>query len=152
MIQNTIIRDLSGFGMEHAGPIGRSLISRVMAVSSDNYPEQMQRCYLINAPWVFFALWKGLTPLMSTNTVNKIKVLNYNFLPVLSESFPRETIPVRVGGLCDPNSATPQQLEDFVMRGDFVHLSHGGDDVVIGSGGDDGGGSGGGGEGGGTHK
>lgn len=39
LLRNTIIRDLAGFGMEHAGPIGRSLISKVMAVSQDNYPE-----------------------------------------------------------------------------------------------------------------
>ncbi|CAN0106692.1 unnamed protein product, partial [Ectocarpus fasciculatus] len=63
VLRNTIIRDLSGFGMEHAGTIGRSLISQVLAVSQDNYPEMMEKCYIINAPWVFYALWKGLTPL-----------------------------------------------------------------------------------------
>ncbi len=41
LLRNTIIRDLSGFGMEHAGPIGRSLISQVLAVSQDNYPEMV---------------------------------------------------------------------------------------------------------------
>lgn len=45
MLRNTIIRDLKGFGMEHAGPIGRSLISKVMSVSQDNYPEMVsERC------------------------------------------------------------------------------------------------------------
>lgn len=42
MLRNTIIRDLKGFGMEHAGPIGRSLISKVMSVSQDNYPEMVR--------------------------------------------------------------------------------------------------------------
>ena len=41
VLRNTIIRDLAGFGMEHAGPIGRSLISQVLAVSQDNYPEMV---------------------------------------------------------------------------------------------------------------
>ncbi|CAN0341004.1 unnamed protein product [Laminaria digitata] len=74
VLRNTIIRDLAGFGMEHAGPIGRSLISKVLAVSQDNYPEMMEKCYIINAPWVFYALWKGVTPLVSTNTAGKIQV------------------------------------------------------------------------------
>lgn len=42
LLRSTIIRDLKGFGMEHAGPIGRSLISKVMAVSQDNYPEMVR--------------------------------------------------------------------------------------------------------------
>ena len=41
VLRNTIIRDLAGFGMEHAGPIGRSLISKVLATSQDNYPEMV---------------------------------------------------------------------------------------------------------------
>lgn len=45
MLRNTIIRDLDGFGMEHAGPIGRSLISKVMSVSQDNYPEMVRRAF-----------------------------------------------------------------------------------------------------------
>lgn len=34
----------------------------------------MGACYIINAPWVFYALWKGLTPIMSPNTLKKVKV------------------------------------------------------------------------------
>lgn len=41
ILRNTIIRDLAGFGMEHTGPIGRSLISKVLSVSQDNYPEMV---------------------------------------------------------------------------------------------------------------
>lgn len=35
---------------------------------------QMEKCYIINAPWVFYALWKGLTPLVSANTAKKVQV------------------------------------------------------------------------------
>lgn len=34
----------------------------------------MEKCYIINAPWVFYALWKGLTPLVSANTAKKVQV------------------------------------------------------------------------------
>lgn len=47
MLRNTIIRDLKGFGIEHAGPIGRSLIGKVMNVSQDNYPEMVRAKYVL---------------------------------------------------------------------------------------------------------
>ena len=34
----------------------------------------MEKCYIINAPWVFYALWKGVTPLVSVNTAGKVQV------------------------------------------------------------------------------
>jgi CRAL/TRIO domain len=64
--------DLRGFGFEHAGVAARDMIGRVMSVSMANYPEQMHTCYLVNVPWVFFALWRALTPMMSPRTVDKV--------------------------------------------------------------------------------
>eukprot|EP00904_Undaria_pinnatifida_P007285 jgi/Undpi1/3687/HiC_scaffold_16.g07057.m1 len=117
VLRNTIIRDLAGFGMEHAGPIGRSLISKVLAVSQDNYPEMMEKCYIINAPWVFYALWKGVTPLVSPNTAGKIQVMNYDFLPTLLKTMSLDRLPESVGGTCDPNEVTDDQMIDFVVCG-----------------------------------
>lgn len=37
----------------------------------------MEKCYIINAPWVFYALWKGLQPLMSAGTAKKVQVRCY---------------------------------------------------------------------------
>lgn len=51
LLRNTIIRDLKGFGMEHAGPIGRTLISKVMAVSQDNYPEMVSPLVCFSLLW-----------------------------------------------------------------------------------------------------
>ncbi|CAM9169952.1 unnamed protein product, partial [Phaeothamnion confervicola] len=48
IVRNTIIRDLSGFGLEHAGPTGREIIRKVMEVSQDNYPEKMEAGYIVN--------------------------------------------------------------------------------------------------------
>ena len=58
--------------MEHAGPAARDLIGRVMATSNANYPENMETCYLVNAPWVFFAVFKGMKKVMSARTVAKV--------------------------------------------------------------------------------
>ncbi|CAN0099265.1 unnamed protein product, partial [Hapterophycus canaliculatus] len=122
VLRNTIIRDLAGFGMEHAGPIGRSLISKVLSVSQDNYPEMMEKCYIINAPWVFYALWKGLTPLLSASTAKKVQVLKYDFLSTLCETIAIERLPTTAGGGCDPKIATPDQMYDLVVCGRVAEL------------------------------
>ncbi|CAN0430994.1 unnamed protein product, partial [Ectocarpus sp. 8 AP-2014] len=83
--------------MEHAGTIGRSLISQVLAVSQDNYPEMMEKCYIINAPWVFYALWKGLQPLVSAGTAKKVQMLKYDVLSCLSETISLERLPTSAG-------------------------------------------------------
>ncbi|KAG5176368.1 CRAL-TRIO domain-containing protein, partial [Tribonema minus] len=67
--------DLRGFSMEHAGPSARDLMGRVMSVSCANYPELMDTCFLVNAPWIFFAVFKGVKPLMSAHTVAKVKLV-----------------------------------------------------------------------------
>ncbi|CAM9910356.1 unnamed protein product, partial [Phaeothamnion confervicola] len=87
--------------LEHAGPTGREIIRKVMEVSQDNYPEMMEACYMVNVPWVFFALWKGMKPLMSANTVRKVHVLGYQYMAVLTMAVPLDRLPVRVGGCCD---------------------------------------------------
>eukprot|EP00903_Cladosiphon_okamuranus_P011122 g10498.t1 len=125
VLRNTIIRDLAGFGMEHAGPIGRSLISQVLAVSQDNYPEMMEKCYIINAPWVFYALWKGLTPLVSANTAKKVQVLKYDFLTNLCETISLERLPLSAGGGCNPAQVTSNQMLDFVVCGRVAEVPGG---------------------------
>ncbi|CAN0168264.1 unnamed protein product, partial [Ectocarpus sp. 12 AP-2014] len=130
VLRNTIIRDLSGFGMEHAGTIGRSLISQVLAVSQDNYPEMMEKCYIINAPWVFYALWKGLQPLMSAGTAKKVQMLKYDVLSSLSETISLERLPTSAGGVCDPDMVTTEQMHDFVVCGRVAKLP-GGDGAAL---------------------
>jgi CRAL/TRIO domain len=68
--------DLRGFGMEHAGPTARELASRIMTVSCANYPDLMDSCYIVNAPWIFFAVFKGIKPLLSAHTVAKVSTDN----------------------------------------------------------------------------
>ncbi|CAM9627893.1 unnamed protein product [Ectocarpus sp. 8 AP-2014] len=134
VLRNTIIRDLSGFGIEHAGAIGRSLISQVLAVSQDNYPEMMEKCYIINAPWVFYALWKGLQPLVSAGTAKKVQMLKYDVLSCLSETISLERLPTSAGGVCDPDMATTEQMYDFVVCGRVAELP-GGDGAASSEGG-----------------
>jgi CRAL/TRIO domain len=57
LLYTCVIRDLSGVGFEHVGAKGQEIIQAVIGVASANYPELMRKCFMINAPWVFNALW-----------------------------------------------------------------------------------------------
>lgn len=77
-----MIRDLGGVGFEHMGKQGQEIIkgsssyellctiislnlnvyrciytTAVVSLASDNYPEMMRKCYMVNVPWVFNTLW-----------------------------------------------------------------------------------------------
>ena len=63
LVHTCVIRDLGAVGLEHASSQGQEIIRAVVGLSSDNYPELMRKCFMVNTPWVFSALWyfiKGL--------------------------------------------------------------------------------------------
>ncbi|CAM9904255.1 unnamed protein product, partial [Chrysoparadoxa australica] len=101
-----VIRDLQGFGLEHAGPAARSLLGKVMATSQANYPEQMKTCLLVNTPWVFSALFAAIQGMISPKTAAKIKVLDTVGLLGL---VPLEHLPKALGGLCDPDQVQSEE-------------------------------------------
>ncbi len=130
VVRQVIVRDLRGFGFEHASQPARSLIKKVISISQDNYPEQMDVCYLVNVPWVFNVLWHALQPLISSpNTANKVLVWDSNFLQALRLEVPLPQLPKILGGHVDPYKYTAEEMDAFMFRGEFsdnVNVRYGG--------------------------
>jgi hypothetical protein len=57
ILHTCVIRDLNGIGFEHLGAKGQEIIKAVVNVASDNYPELMHKCHMINTPWLFNTVW-----------------------------------------------------------------------------------------------
>jgi hypothetical protein len=57
ILHTCVIRDLSGIGFDHLGTKGQEIIKAVVGVASDNYPELMHKCHMINTPWLFNTVW-----------------------------------------------------------------------------------------------
>ncbi len=129
VVQHMIVRDLRGFGLEHASKPARDLIRRVITISQDNYPEQMYVCYLVNVPWVFNVLWQALQPLISSrNTTNKVLLWDSNFLQALRHEVPLSQLPKVLGGHVDPYKYTTEEMDALLLKGEFsgnVKLSFG---------------------------
>lgn len=60
-----VIRDLAGVGFDHLGSRGREIISTVISLASDNYPELMRKCFIINSPFIFNTAWYFIKNLLS---------------------------------------------------------------------------------------
>jgi CRAL/TRIO domain len=65
ILYTCVIRDLKGVGFDHFSTACRDMISRIIKVASDNYPEQMRKCYIVNTPFVFHAVWYFIQGLLS---------------------------------------------------------------------------------------
>jgi hypothetical protein len=93
-----IIRDLDHISFEHISSQGQEIIKAVISVSSDNYPEMMRSCYMINSPWLFNTIWYFIKGLLSVRTINKIKVLGKSYIEEIKKEIDLESLPVDFGG------------------------------------------------------
>ena len=99
MLCCTIIRDFNGFGFGHIGYDGRTVISWVLEIAIDNYPELLAKSHLINVPWFFNTFWVFVRLFLDENILRKITMATTNYMEVLEKEMPREAIPDRIGGI-----------------------------------------------------
>jgi hypothetical protein len=63
-----------GVGMSHLTGEVKQLVSTLTKYDQDNYPEMLGRICIINAPFVFKAIWSLVKPLLNPRTLSKIQV------------------------------------------------------------------------------
>ncbi|DBA01766.1 TPA: hypothetical protein N0F65_010176 [Lagenidium giganteum] len=68
------IVDLKGLGMKHCGPSVIQHLKPIFDVGQLYYPETLHRLYLVNAPMVFYGVWKVIGSLIDPETREKIQV------------------------------------------------------------------------------
>lgn len=60
LLGTCVIRDLKAVGLEHLSTQGMNIINAVVQLASDNFPEMMSKCYMVNTPWVFTWSWVAI--------------------------------------------------------------------------------------------
>ena len=93
-----VIRDLGAVGWKHLGEEGRKIIAAVISVASDNYPELLAKCIMINTPWLFTTVWPFVKGFLAQQTVEKIVLVGTDFKNTILESVDEESVPEMVGG------------------------------------------------------
>eukprot|EP01026_Neomeris_dumetosa_P016848 TRINITY_DN16432_c0_g1_i1.p1 TRINITY_DN16432_c0_g1~~TRINITY_DN16432_c0_g1_i1.p1 ORF type:complete len:492 (+),score=55.57 TRINITY_DN16432_c0_g1_i1:112-1587(+) len=92
------IMDVSGVGVHMLSADVRATLKEITKIDQDNYPESLGKVFIINAPFVFKAVWAFIQPLLNPRTRGKIELNGKNYLPSLLEYVDVDSIPQYLGG------------------------------------------------------
>ena len=92
------IVDLQGLTMSHRSCL--KYMRTIAALDQQYYPESLGKTLIINAPWIFPALWKLVKVMLDPVTADKVVVLGGNYQEVLRDRFELRDLPAEYGGEC----------------------------------------------------
>ena len=96
--QLLVIRDVTGIGLSAFTGENSEAWERQTKLSSDNYPEILQKCYVCNAPWFFIPVWNAAQIFLAPRTVEKVGIHGNDFFEYLSKDISADAIPTFLGG------------------------------------------------------
>ena len=94
----TVVLDVKGMTLSSLSSDFRAMMSALVKMDQDMYPETLGRILIVNAPSVFPMIWGVMKPWFDPITAAKIKVLGADPKKVLSETIGMENLPANYGG------------------------------------------------------
>ncbi|KAJ3302057.1 cytosolic factor, phosphatidylinositol/phosphatidylcholine transfer protein [Kappamyces sp. JEL0829] len=82
-------------------PMVKGVLLGLMKIDGDNYPETLGCMVIINAPYLFTAIWSFVKRFLDPNTIAKIHIVGSNFQPTLLEMVDKDCLPTYLGGTCE---------------------------------------------------
>ena len=92
------VLDVRGVGLRHLTGDVKRMLTRVMSIDQDNFPEMMGHTCIINAPGVFKAIWAFIKPMLDARTQAKVEVCPRDFGPALLRWVAPGNLPEYLGG------------------------------------------------------
>jgi hypothetical protein len=65
---------VAGVGLKHLTGEVKKMLSRIMAIDQNNYPEMLGHTCIINAPSIFKFVWQAIRSFIDPKTQEKIEV------------------------------------------------------------------------------
>ncbi|KAL1215730.1 Phosphatidylinositol/phosphatidylcholine transfer protein SFH1 [Cardamine amara subsp. amara] len=98
--QSTTILDVQGVGLKNFSKSARELLQRLLKIDNENYPETLNRMFIINAGSGFRLLWSTVKSFLDPKTTSKIHVLGNKYHSKLLEVIDASELPDFFGGAC----------------------------------------------------
>eukprot|EP01024_Parvocaulis_polyphysoides_P032855 TRINITY_DN29348_c0_g1_i1.p1 TRINITY_DN29348_c0_g1~~TRINITY_DN29348_c0_g1_i1.p1 ORF type:complete len:177 (-),score=18.77 TRINITY_DN29348_c0_g1_i1:161-691(-) len=91
------VHDLTDYGLANKDLYGASVLVDIL---QNHYPGKLGKCYILNAPFLFWAIWEVLQLLFTAETRSKIQFIyeEKGGLEVLKSAIPASILPERYGG------------------------------------------------------
>jgi hypothetical protein len=97
-LKTCTIRDLKAIGVQHISFKAKNLISASLDIAMPHYPEFLDKSHLVNVPWIFTSIWIFVKRWLDKNIQDKISFNGTDYIDILLEEIPFESIPEVVCG------------------------------------------------------
>ncbi|CRK92712.1 CLUMA_CG006247, isoform A [Clunio marinus] len=117
----TVIFDMDNFSMkQYAYRPAAELVITTFQMYSNNYPEILKYCYVINAPKIFSFAFNIVKKFLDEYTISKIKIYKQNpikWIPAILERIDETNLPKYYGGALTDKDGNPKCLEKICWGG-----------------------------------